>query len=413
MKKFLFVVTTVAWMNTCVVFGQNQDALLNVFVDCRTYCDITYFKQEINFINYARDQALADVHLLIMAYPMASGGTRYDMSFIGKKSFDGQDQELSFEAPPQTNSDERRKGMAKKIKLGLTPFLMQTDLANQISINVNHNEQNNSTEANNNEDPWKQWVFELGANGNMNLEKSRRDFNWRTWGEMDRVTENWRINQDFYYNIKTTYFEDEEDVIRGKRERYGIYGRIVKSIDNHWSAGIFDSYVYSTFDNINAGVSLGPALEYSIFPYKEVTFREITIAYYNRFYYRDYIEPTIYGEEEETLWDQSIRLTARFRRPWGSLFSSLQGRHFFHDLSKNSLAFNNRVSLQVIKGLNFNVTTNFEFVNDQLNLPAGDASIEDILLQQRQLSTNYEFYFALGVSYTFGSIYNNIINTRL
>ena len=116
---------------------------------------------------------------------------------------------------------------------------------------------------------------------------------------------------------------------------------------------------------------------------------------------------------QENLWDQALQIAARFRKPWGSLFSRLRGRHFFHDLSKNSLEFNNRVSLQVIKGLAFNLTTNLELINDQLSLPRGEATLEEILLQQKSLSTNFEFFFSLGVSYTFGSIYNNIINTRL
>lgn len=111
--------------------------------------------------------------------------------------------------------------------------------------------------------------------------------------------------------------------------------------------------------------------------------------------------------------DRSIRVSLRLRKPWGSFFSSLEGKHFFHDFSKNSLEFNNRASLRVLKGLNFNMTANLELVNDQLYLPKGELSIEDVLLQQASLATNFDLYLAMGVSYTFGSIFNNVVNTRL
>ena len=42
-----------------------------------------------------------------------------------------------------------------------------------------------------------------------------------------------------------------------------------------------------------------------------------------------------------------------------------------------------------------------------------EASIEDLLLRQRQISTNFQNRISLGLSYTFGSIFNNIVNTRL
>jgi len=52
-------------------------------------------------------------------------------------------------------------------------------------------------------------------------------------------------------------------------------------------------------------------------------------------------------------------------------------------------------------------------VRHQINLPAGSASLEDVLLQQKQIATDFETGFRVGVSYTFGSAFNNIINTRL
>ena len=56
---------------------------------------------------------------------------------------------------------------------------------------------------------------------------------------------------------------------------------------------------------------------------------------------------------------------------------------------------------------------NINLIREQYNLAAGSTSIEDLLLQQRQIATDYRTNFSVGLSYTFGSIYNSIINTRL
>jgi hypothetical protein len=51
-------------------------------------------------------------------------------------------------------------------------------------------------------------------------------------------------------------------------------------------------------------------------------------------------------------------------------------------------------------------------IHDQLGLPKGGASTEEILLQTKRLSTQYTYYSSFGLSYTFGSIYNNVVNPR-
>jgi len=51
-------------------------------------------------------------------------------------------------------------------------------------------------------------------------------------------------------------------------------------------------------------------------------------------------------------------------------------------------------------------------VRDQLSLPRRDADPEEILLRLRQLQSGYEVSFSVGLTYTFGSIFNNIVNPR-
>lgn len=65
-----------------------------------------------------------------------------------------------------------------------------------------------------------------------------------------------------------------------------------------------------------------------------------------------------------------------------------------------------------MEGLSLNFSASFEMIHDQLSLPAGDASLEDILLRQRELATEYNLNGSISLSYTFGSDFANVVNTR-
>jgi hypothetical protein len=51
-------------------------------------------------------------------------------------------------------------------------------------------------------------------------------------------------------------------------------------------------------------------------------------------------------------------------------------------------------------------------IHDQISLKKGQASLESVLLRRTMLETNYQYYFSIGLSYTFGSIYSNVVNPR-
>ena len=384
---------------------------LNVFIDCRTYCDFSYFKSQINYINYVRDPALADVHILITRYPLANNGNQYTFNLIGKNSFENIKNVFTQDVPPNTPRDNLRKILVRYIQLGLVAYLVHSNLEMDLSVNENQDIIQAPVQE---QDPWNYWVFEVYAGGSLSKESKRRTFRLNNGIEIDRVTEEWRISQDIYFRgtYQKIFQEDQEDIISNLR-RFGLSGRVVKSLGDHWSAGLFESYNASTFSNIKLGVRVGPAIEYSIFPYQEVVNREFTIAYHFGYNTRNYFEETLFGKLKENLWDQSLRISLRLRQPWGSVFSSLRGKHFLGDFSKNNVELDNSISFRLIKGLSLDIRANFELINDQLAIPKGEATLEEVLLQQKQLASDYDLYLSLGFRYNFGSNFNNIVNTRL
>ena len=97
-------------------------------------------------------------------------------------------------------------------------------------------------------------------------------------------------------------------------------------------------------------------------------------------------------------------------RRWGTVDLSVTGSHYLHDLSKNRLTLSGSATLRIVAGLSLNVGGWYELIHDQLSLRKGAATEEERLLRIRELGTGYTYYGWIGLTYTFGSIYNNIVN---
>jgi hypothetical protein len=115
---------------------------------------------------------------------------------------------------------------------------------------------------------------------------------------------------------------------------------------------------------------------------------------------------------EELLWLHQLQLAYQVREKWGSINVALEGSNFFHDFTKNRLELNGYVSVRIMKGLSFRIGGAAARVNDQLSLVKGEASEAEILLRLQELQTSYNIEGEVSLTYTFGSIYNNIVNPR-
>jgi hypothetical protein len=120
----------------------------------------------------------------------------------------------------------------------------------------------------------------------------------------------------------------------------------------------------------------------------------------------------VYGVTEETLWDHALATELDLKQPWGTLNSGVDFTQYFYDPSKYRVGFNNEFDIRLFKGLSANLNSNVQIIRNQIYLPASTATPEETLLRQRQLATSYGYYVSMGVSYTFGSIYNNVVNRR-
>ena len=122
---------------------------------------------------------------------------------------------------------------------------------------------------------------------------------------------------------------------------------------------------------------------------------------------------SLYGKTKETLFDQSLRVSWDLTQPWGNFSLSVAGSQYLHDLSKYAVTTSLDGNFRLFRGFSLSFAGDASRVNNQLYLPLGQASEQDVLLELRQLQTSYRLSGHLGISYTFGSIFNNIVNPRL
>ena len=383
----------------------------NVYLDCeRRVCDFNYIKTEITFVNYVLDRQSADVQVIVTRQQTGSGGNEYTLAFLGLKRHAGKDATLRYYSKPTDTEDQFRRGLVNVLKQGLIPYVYDTPLAEFISISYAQKQDHRPTPAS---DPWHYWVFGLGVRGNGEFEDQAERYSYTVNASANRTTE--AIKLRFYaglnYNHRRYEIPDEEPIISiSKRKNASV--SIFKSIDGHWSWGGTVSVSSSTYDNARLFSSIGPAVEFNIFPYADATRRELRLQYRVGLTLRDYYEITVYGKEKENLFYQALQAVLEIKEPWGSIGASVQGSTFIPDVKYNNLRADLGVYVNLFKGFSFNVGGRYSRIRDQLSLPGREYTPEEILLELKRLASGYYLSFEVGFNYRFGSIYSNVVNPR-
>jgi hypothetical protein len=378
---------------------------IKLFVDSPVADD--YLKTEISFVDFVRDRALADVYILVSSLNTASGGKEYTITFQGRQRFEGLADTLQYISKESDTEDLLRKGLVKTMMTGLVRYVSRTSLAPQLSISLLKQEKQQPKV-----DKWKRWVFTLSANGYFNGEQGYRYRN--VWGTITakRVTEKLKLNMTLYGSENSDLFEYDGSEIRSSSDSKSFEITPVFAIDDHWSWLANAVGGSSTYNN-RSGYLLGAlGLEYNIFPYLQSTRRELRLGYDVSFRTIKYYEETIYNRTSENRWQESISAALKIIQPWGSSDTQIQFSHYLHDFDKNRLEIWGDISLRIVKGLSVSVNGGYSKIHDLIGLPKGGASQEDVLLRRAQLETSYSYWSSVGVSYSFGSIYSDIVNPR-
>jgi hypothetical protein len=389
---------------------------IRVFLDCQTFgCDFDLTRREIPWVAWVRNRQDADVHVLV-ASTQAGSGTAYDIRFIGLAGFLGDDHSLSHSVSSTDTSDERRRGLIEKFELGLVSYVGATPAADFLRIQYRGPEgeggdgEDRATPEN---DPWNLWVFTVSVGGSARGQSRTSSASGNGSLTANRTSADWK----FEWGARLRYSEDQFELedsstVTSIRRNSGTDILLVKSMGDHWGIGGRASVLANTFNNTDIRAGIQPTVEYNVFPYSESSRRQFTLQYHVGAERVRYDEETIFEVTQETIFQESLTAGLSLRQPWGSVSTSLSGSHFLEDVKKNRVSLFANTNIRIVRGLSLNFFGNISRVRDQVFLARSDASDEDVLLRRRALETNFNYFMNFSIRFTFGSIFNDIVNPR-
>lgn len=388
--------------------------ILRVFLDCHGPCDFDFIRREITYVNWVRDRQDADVHLLLTTRGTGGGGQEYTLKSIGLRAFAGSEDEFIFNSRQSDTFDEIRALIVQRIGLGLARFAARGPFAGRLRLTFEAPTGADSAAAQQQQrDPWNLWVFTLGASGHLQLESQVRTANLSGSFRARRITEKWKLSASLRGNRSTTRFElDSGEVVHSKRSDYTLGLLAVRSLGAHWSFGLNGGGRRSSRDNYDMLVRMAPGLEYDVFPYAESSRREFVFVYEIGLIHAKYAEETIFSKLQETRVNQALTAAVEAVQPWGSVEARVTGSSYLDNWSQNRVILEGGLRLRIVRGLDLNLNAEYARVRDQLSLAKEGATDDEVLLQLKQLKTSYEFFGSIGLSFTFGSKFNNVVNPR-
>ncbi|MCA2982517.1 hypothetical protein [Gemmatimonas sp.] len=401
-----------------------QSQAIRVFLDCQGRirgCDRDFIVTDVNFVNWMRDRFDADVQILVSGLTNGGGGTENTITFIGRRAFEGMADTLVLNTLPNDPDDRIRRELARVFKLGLTRYVARSPIASRVQVAYiapfGRPTQQQASAADL-KDKWNLWTYTTNMNAFVRAEDRQQSVNASLSLSANRATEKWKMNFSLSGNINEQRFEIPPTATRpaftvtNEQRTYNATSLIVRSLSSHWSAGLKLGAGYSDFLNQDLALRAQPAIEYNLFPWTEQTRRQLTFLYNVGPNYYDYQRTTVFDRDTETRFSQQATASYVARQSWGSSNVSLDWLNYLHDFNRHALTLSGNVDLRLGRGFSLNIGGSAARINDQIYLPRAGNTEEEILLQRQALETGFRITTNIGIRYTFGSIYNTIVNQR-
>jgi hypothetical protein len=401
-----------------------QSQAIRVFLDCQGRirgCDRDFIVTDVNFVNWMRDRFDADVQILVSGLTNGGGGTENTITFIGRRAFEGMADTLILNTLPNDPDDRIRRELARVFKLGLTRYVAKSPIASRVQVAYfapfGRPAQQQASAADL-KDKWNLWTYTTNMNAFVRAEDRQQSVNASLSLSANRATEKWKMNFSLSGNLNEQRFEIPPTATRpaftvtNEQRTYNATSLIVRSLSSHWSAGLKLGAGFSDFLNQDLALRAQPAIEYNLFPWTEQTRRQLTFLYNVGPNYYDYQRTTVFDRDNETRFSQQATASYVARQSWGSSNVSLDWLNYLHDFNRHALTLSGNVDLRLGRGFSLNIGGSAARINDQIYLPRAGNTEEEILLQRQALETGFRITTNIGIRYTFGSIYNTIVNQR-
>ena len=171
MKKLLLVLLALP----LITLAQEIDKL-KVYLDCSWGCDEDFLQREMPYINFYKDSKISNLHIIVNGESSSNGGEVVTFRFIGINEFEGVDNTLTVNIPPNTSDDLKRKKYLEVLNKGVYAYIIRTNAYDVVSLSYENKE---SGKEDIEKDKWNNWVFRTSVGGYMLGEEgySYRSFN--------------------------------------------------------------------------------------------------------------------------------------------------------------------------------------------------------------------------------------------
>ena len=410
MRGRLGAVVLLVLLGSIGALAQEANGKLRIYLDCQQ-CFGDFIREEVDIVEYVRDPAEADVHVIVTRSETGSGGVERTVALIGIGRFKGLDFKTRAISQSGDTEDTQRQRLATAITIGLLNYLSHDGVKGGLAVEVEQTAQPGQVAGV--ADPWNFWVLSVQGSISMSGEESSRELDLSGDIGADRITDEWKITIGAEIEYSREDFDlDEDEPLRAERNERDFDALVAKSLTDHWSIGGRTSLDSSSFDNIAIRTFIAPAIEYNLFPYSQYTRRQLRMGYAVGPYYAKYREETLFFRTSDRMAQQQATVTLDQREPWGSLQAEVEYSTFIPDASLYRIALEGDVNVRLARGLSLSIEGSTSRLRDQLSLPRRDATAEEVLLRLRRLRSGYEYSLQIGLTYTFGSIFNTIVNPR-
>ncbi len=381
---------------------------IKVFLDCQTVCYSTYLKENLSYVEFVRDRHYADVHIIINSQQNGSGGDTYYLEFFGQNDFKDIHKKLIFNTSPDDPDEIIRKKLMDYIILGLTDFWLKAGWENIFTVRLIKKDKQKEEP----EDPWNKWVFNINAGGWANGSENYSSMTFNTGFTAKQVKEKTKFRFGLRYNKGKNKYHYNNRTFESIKESFSVSVSEILAINDHWSYGFFSGITRSVYKNYKFSGYLSAGLEYNFFPYSQSSKHSLTLSAKLGTLNNKYFEKTIYEKIEETVFDTDMSLGLHIIRKWGDASFSVSYHQFLHDAKLRSFSFYTNTNFRIFKGLSLYWSMSYSIQHDQINVAGGNLSLEELLLRQKELLSGFNYFGSIGIRYSFGSIYNTIVNPR-
>lgn len=422
MKKQLLIIPLLIFL-TGPIFSQGiasgqtgtpDDHALRIYLDCG-YCDMEYFKTWFTEVDYVVERKDADVYILITGIETGSGGMEYRMMLKGSGRYSSFSDTIIFNVPADATDEITRSEILKYTQLALVPCLLKTPSKARMDLFIEDLGEGMSLKKE--DDPWKNWMFRISARGSLMNQKCSKSHSASGGLYVSKVNSKVKFesNNEFGFDENRLTLYDGDSVIFSmfqSMKSYSSGNLFVRSLGNHAGIGAIATFLKSDFSNVDLRFVTGPAVEFNLYSYEDATTKQFRILYAPVYEHTDYKDTTIYNRISDYLFRHELQVKFMHVGSWGELNLTGVATSYLNNWKQFSAGVSAMANIYLGKGLSFDLSCGYSYIQNQIGLRKDTMNPEDFITNQYETQTDFSYYIMGGISFRFGSIFNNTVNPR-